>query len=561
MENKNNLLKKAIKLNEEKKWSEVDSLLTDKLLESYNDIELYAEKTQALWNLKKKEECEIIINKGYLLNPNNAKINNYLGNLYKDKEEYQKAENHYLKAIELDLYYASPYNGLGNLYKAKKEYEKAEKHYKMAMELEPNNAIIYNNLGIFYKHQLDLKKAENYYLKAIELDPNYYPVYNNLGIFYYDKKNYEKAEEEYQKSIKIKSDFPLPYYNLALIYFLRNEYENAKENLEKYLKLKINENDYFVDFAKSRIEEIDNILESKQYEKINNITSKIKELLCFKKGHVTHYTSISVARYLILNETLFRLSEGAFLNDTSEGTILFKYLDFDSTTQNNCGPNASIFSKKPFIGSFVNHSKNNDLTLWRMYGKENLEEAKGCSITIDIDELKGSIKQKLKTNNEDLKNFEELEFYKVAYLNDGKFTFSEAKAAEITKLNKFMKEIKLEVIAFKDKKDKKPDETLKIIELLNEVAYLFKNAEYQYENEVRLVMKEANGFDKIVDLDLTPPRPPKVYIELVPILSMIKEITIGPKVERADEWASAFHYHFATKGFKPEINISNLPFK
>lgn len=65
-----------------------------------------------------------------------------------------------------------------------------------------------------------------------------------------------------------------------------------------------------------------------------------------------------------------------FLNDTSEGTILFDYLDFDTSTHNNCGPNASIFSKKPFIGSFVNQTKNNDLTLWRMYGKENLEEAK-----------------------------------------------------------------------------------------------------------------------------------------------------------------------------------------
>jgi hypothetical protein len=90
------------------------------------------------------------------------------------------------------------------------------------------------------------------------------------------------------------------------------------------------------------------------------------------------------------------------------------------------------------------------------------------------------------------------------------------------------------------------------------VAYLFKNAEYQYENELRLVMKEAIGFDKKIDMNFNPP---KVYIELVPLSCMIKGITIGPKVERPDEWASAFHYHLENKGFKTEINISNLPFK
>jgi hypothetical protein len=172
--------------------------------------------------------------------------------------------------------------------------------------------------------------------------------------------------------------------------------------------------------------------------------------------------------------------------------------------------------------------------------------------------LKESIAEKLKSGNDELKDFEELEFYKVAYLEKDKFTFSDAKKTEITKLDKFMKELQVDVKSFKDKQHKKPHETLKIIELLNEVAYLFKNAEYQYESEVRLVMKDAIGFDKKIDINFLPPR---VYVELVSILPMIKEITIGPKVERADEWASAFHYHLLNNNLKPEISISNLPFK
>lgn len=41
-------------------------------------------------------------------------------------------------------------------------------------------------------------------------------------------------------------------------------------------------------------------------------------------------------------------------------------------------------------------------------GRRIWKKQKGCSITIDIDELKESIKQKLKTDNDGLKDFEEV---------------------------------------------------------------------------------------------------------------------------------------------------------
>jgi len=555
---KEKILKKAVEFNEKKNFQEVDKLLTDEILLKYNDVFLYTEKAIALYWLFRYEDSEKFANLAYQLDSNNAKINNYFGHINLKKKEYKIAEKFYKKAIEQNKEYATAYNGLGNLYLNLNDYENAKINFEKAIELNPDEAIFYNNLGLFYFNKKDIENAEISYLKAIELDPNYSNVYNGLGNIYSKKGDNKKAKNYYLKSIELDPKNSAPYYNLSNILYEEKEYKSAKSNYLKKVELINDENDYFVIKAKLRIEEIDNILESKQYEKITTTVTNIKELLCFKKGNITHYTGISIAKFLIIDETQFRLSEGAFLNDTSEGTILFDYLDFDTSTHNNCGPNAAVFSKKPFIGSFVNQTKNNDLTLWRMYGKENLEEAKGCAITIDTDELKESIKQKLKSNSDGLKDFEELEFYKVAYLDKNKFTFSESKPVQVTKLNALMKELQSEVTEFKDKPNKKPHETLKIIELLNEVAYLFKNAEYQYENEVRLVMKDAIGFEKKIDTFFTPP---KVYVELVSIVPMIKEITIGPKVERADEWAAAFHYHFLKKDLKPEISISNLPFK
>ncbi|MBL7887099.1 MAG: tetratricopeptide repeat protein [Flavobacterium sp.] len=558
MTNKEKLLQQAIVLNEEKKYQEVDDLLTNELLEKFNDVAFYAEKVIALYRLKKHEECEKMANIGYQLDPNNVKTNNYLGHIYYNKKDYEGAENYYLRAIEKDMNCSNAYNGLGNLYYDKKEFKKAEDYYQKAIEKDSNNPVPYNNLGLLYYYRKEYVKAERYYKKAIEKDINYPNAYNGLANIYKEKNDDKKAKEYYKKSIDLDNKNSASHYNLANILFQEKDYEKAKENFLKKIELAYDKEDYFSKLAKSRIEEIESILESKQFEKITNTTSKLKDILRFKAGSITHYTGISIAKFLILDETQFRLSEGAFLNDTSEGTILFNYLDFDTSTHNNCGTNATVFSKKPFIGSFVNQTKNNDLTLWRMYGKENLEEAKGCALTIDIDGLRESIKQKLKTNNDGLKDFEEIEFYKVAYLNDNQFSFSESSPRQVTNLNKLMIQLQNDVKAFKNKKDKKPHETLKIVELLNEVAYLFKNAEYQYENEVRLVMKDAIGFDKIIDATFTPP---KVYVELISILPMIKQITIGPKVERADEWAAAFHYQFLKKDLRPEISISNLPFK
>lgn len=523
MTNKEKLLQQAIALNKDDKYQVVDDLLTDEILEEHKDVDLYAEKVMALYRLNKHEECERKAKRANELNSNNTIINNYIGTLLYDRGDYENAIIHYKNALDISSNVAS-YVGLGNTYTRLNQYKRAIESYDEAKKIDPNKTLIYYNTGVTF----------------------------------YNDQNYEKATENFLEAIRLSPDHNYSHYYLGLIANIEGDYIKSKTYFRKYIDYVVDDQEYFSKLAQSKIQEIDSILESKQYEKITYTTSKIKELLLFKKGNVTHYTGISIAKFLILDETQFRISEGAFLNDTSEGTILFDYLNFDTSTHNNCGPNASVFSKKPFIGSFVNQTKNNDLTLWRMYGKENLEEAKGCAITIDIDELKESIKQKLKTGNDGLKDFEELEFYKVAYLENNKFTFSEPRPKQVTKLNSLMKELQSEVIEFRDKPDKKPHETLKIIELLNEVAYLFKNAEYQYQNEVRLVMKDAIGFDKIIDTAFTPP---KVYVELVSILPMIKQITIGPKVDRADEWAAAFHYQFLEKDLKPEISISNLPFK
>jgi len=277
---------------------------------------------------------------------------------------------------------------------------------------------------------------------------------------------------------------------------------------------------------------------------------------------VTHYTGLSITKILVLGEkALFRLSEGAFLNDTSEGRELFNFLPSLLPISNKSdGTKAKPFTTKPFIGSFVSQTQHDDLTLWRMYGKEDKEEAKGCAITIDSQELLESLKNALTMNDKGetiQKLDEEFSFYRVAYRKSDKekFVIPNAPEKEDT-LNILMTDLYKRIEEFVVKNNQ-PAEIQNVVELLNRIAYLFKSFEYQYENEIRLVVNGI-GFLKNINVDFIPP---KVFINLVAIRPFIRRITLGPKVEKAEEWASAFYYSLDKEDLHPEILISHLPFK
>lgn len=490
-----------------------------------------------------------------------------LGIVYKFLKEYEKAKENYLKAIEIDPKNSHSYNGLGNVYIRLKDYAKAKECLFKAIKIDPKNSHPYNGLGNVYSELSEYAKAKKYYLKTIEVDSQAPHPYNGLGNIYSKLKEYNNANENYLKAIDTDSFFDAPYYNLAQNYFNSDEFKLAKEYYEKFISLKTDKTDkpdFFYKNAIAKIDAINKIIDSSTYKRVSELVQQIKDLLLFKETCVSHYTSISTVQLLVLNESPMRLSEGSFLNDTSEGQELFKFLDF--TINKSLGENEEIFTKRPFIGSFIDSAKYNDLTLWRMYGKEALEEAKGCSITINVNELKEAIQAKINPSVTIVPaKGDDKEFYRVAYRNGEIFDFAGANPTQKKKLGLAMKALKDVIQKFKKKTRKGKNEELEMIELLNEIAYLFKSVEYQYENEIRLVITDAIGFEKKIDFNATnfiPSKSPnKVYIDLVPVLPLLKSITIGPKVDKPEEWASTFHYHLLNKGFKPEIHISKLPFK
>ena len=475
------------------------------------------------------------------------------------QKEYAKAIEDYAKAINADNKYVKAYNSRGNAWYALKDYKNAIKDYTGAIEIDDKYTIAYFNRGNAWYALKEYDKATQEYTHAILLDEKYADAYYNRGLSWSGLKEYSNAINDYTEAIKLNKSDREAYYYRAIAYKELRQFEKAIEDYKSCIGLTTNADDYLARVALSDIEELNKKIQNDWYNEIDFLVSEIKQLLLFKKPCVTHYTSLSGSKFMILDKSPFRLSEGTFLNDTSEGRELFRYLSFTIAKPKADETIAEAFVERPFIGSFVADNKHNDLTLWRMYGKEAQAEAKGCALTIYKDQLINNLKEKLVPTDSkadtSLQNQGQFTFYKVAYIAKDEFLVPGSSEEEDVQLNKFMKELRDSVNALND------EQRTSITKILNDIAYLFKTAEYQYEYEVRLVVQGV-GFKKVINKEATPP---KVYIELIDIVPVLHKITLGPKVEKADEWAAAFNYHieenYPQRSEDVEIVISHLPFK
>jgi tetratricopeptide (TPR) repeat protein len=100
-----------------------------------------------------------------------------LGVAYEKNGELDSALKEY-KTASKQLLVAYLY--IGNIYFQKKEFEKAESYYVKAIDKDPKNADAYNNLAwLYYMRRENLEKAENLASRAAELNPSKIEIYRD----------------------------------------------------------------------------------------------------------------------------------------------------------------------------------------------------------------------------------------------------------------------------------------------------------------------------------------------------------------------------------------------
>ncbi len=118
---------------------------------------------------------------------------------------------------------------LGNCYQTTGDYEKAEPHYKKAIELNPQQASYYAALAQLLrkasKERTD--EAVTYLEKALLLDPKDIQSKLELGLCYEKKSNYPEAQRLLEETIQQQPDLVQAHVALARVYYRQKKKEEG----------------------------------------------------------------------------------------------------------------------------------------------------------------------------------------------------------------------------------------------------------------------------------------------------------------------------------------------
>jgi tetratricopeptide (TPR) repeat protein len=221
--------------------------------------------------------------------PNDARAQAGLGNIYLDQGRYNEAVVAYREALKVKADYLPAYQPLAYALVRANRYPEATEALKQALQYDAHNAEIYNNLGFAYVHAerfsegvmasqqaitLLGQSGESYKLElqnrnevlsnayknlgnaysglkqyndaaaalkhATEIEPNNAAAHFNLGLALYNGGRYSEAIEAYKAVIKLRPGLAGAHYNLGLTYVEINDKEGARREYELLKPLNAN---------------------------------------------------------------------------------------------------------------------------------------------------------------------------------------------------------------------------------------------------------------------------------------------------------------------------------
>ena len=133
----------------------------------------------------------------------NTTAHNNLGHAFLNNQDYDKAVNHFVNAINLNPYNAMAHLNYGFILADQNNLSEAIKHYKIALTLNPDDPKPHINLGNLYYRQNDYAKAIEHYLSAYKLQPLNVNVLNGIGAVMVKKGRIDKGIYFFKRALKI----------------------------------------------------------------------------------------------------------------------------------------------------------------------------------------------------------------------------------------------------------------------------------------------------------------------------------------------------------------------
>ena len=305
---------------------------------------------------------------------------------------------------------------------------------------------------------------------------------------------------------------PYIYIGLAHVYKkIKDENLNNLDEVNKILGflLEINDSKNSLYEIISNILDIQDVLSIDSAEKISEINSS--------REVIGQYTSLNTLKFLIKPENesttppLLRLTNLSQLNDPLEGKVIKEFVEEKV-------PNLGIEIIKDGNNIIISSATitEDNLPMWKQYGQDGT----GIELIYSSSYLQTAINSGV-------------ELYRMCYLEK---INNELRVKSITadKDNKIKEEVENNLKTIVKKLNNICSEN-KIIEILNnalgQLTYLFKSADYAYENELRFVQKTNFYSDNVVydEIEVDGFKVPflRKYVENIPL--SYSKVKLGPK--------------------------------
>jgi tetratricopeptide (TPR) repeat protein len=129
------------------------------------------------------------------------------------------------------------YLDYGKAFFVKDSLAKAEQLYLKGVELNPNNKNLYIDLAAVNMRKGDFAKAETYSRKALSIDPSDVIAYYNLGKSSYSQGNLAVAIPAFEKSVSQGNKYPMWWVDLGIAYYRAGDMDKAIGAYQQCLNL------------------------------------------------------------------------------------------------------------------------------------------------------------------------------------------------------------------------------------------------------------------------------------------------------------------------------------
>lgn len=191
-----------------------------KALPKDHDIQIvYA---QQLTDLGQVDQGLAIAKAQFTNTPDDLDVHQRLAEMYIRLKRYKEADDEIQKADalvkkaqeRLFIYFLR-----GEFFDRQKMYDKAEEQFRKALEIDPQNAAVLNYLGyMLVDHDQKVPEALKMIRQAVLLEPQNYAYLDSLGWAYFKTGQYELAEENIRKANERNNGDPTIHDHLGEVY-------------------------------------------------------------------------------------------------------------------------------------------------------------------------------------------------------------------------------------------------------------------------------------------------------------------------------------------------------